>query len=500
MTRAAWREGAGWAAALALSIVVVGQVASTARSQLLFRDADSLVVALLSCSIAEGDRLDWALSSVLFLPETALLLLLRAALPALSVAGLLAVNAVLNLLALYGALRLAAGRRDEGRSPVAWSLVAHGTFGVLAVTETSASREALEPASLLLTTTYYSATVVGTVLAVGLVRRHLDRPRVALPTALGIVSLASTMTNPLFLVWAVAPLVVLLAVAAIPRLLGHAALLPLAVLVGGALLGLAARMPFSAWIANSGVGYARPDRWVGAAEYYGQLAMARLATPGGLIAVTLMTALIALCVLRSIRIPVERGARLVAAFGWFTPLAVVAGVIALGTNASRYLEPIAFGPVLGLLALPSVRRPLPHALTRLVTAVAAVLLLAGTVLSIPRIQAAATAPDADAACVRDWVDASDRTGGGQFWTVRLPKLMLEDAARLVQVDHTLRGYAWLVNRSDFAAERVTFLVEDLQSAPWDITGQPVPDSIVECGRYRILDYSSHPLPIGPQRS
>src|SRR5690606_27451455 len=164
------------------------------------------------------------------------------------------------------------------------------------------------------------------------------------------------------------------------------------------------------------------------------------------------------------------GAAVVAACGWVMPLLVVAGAIALGTHAARYLQPVAFAPVLGLVVLPSLvrlRRAVPFALAAGAAGVA--LVLAGTI-GMPRIVAAATAPDADLACVVRWADASGRTGAGQFWTVRLPKAHLADPRRLVQVDHELRGYAWLVNRDDFAVGEVSFLVIDGQSVPFALPG------------------------------
>jgi len=540
--RGAWREASGWAAAIAMSTVIVGQVASTARSELLFRDGDSLIVALVARSILEHDRLDWMFSGVLFLPETAVYTALRMLLPALSVMGVLALNAVVNLLTLYGAIRLAAGRRRPGRAPVAWSLVALSAFGILALTETSSSRDALEPASLLLATTYYSATVIGAVLAVGLVRRWFDArssgssgssspllsvfapaqsrhssgvrttsrgedahraPGRAALIALGGVVVVSTVTNPLFLAWATAPLLVLLLVALHPRLRGVPALRPLLVVAVGSVVGMLIRIPLSAWIADPGTGYAHPTELLRSAEYYGALAGDRLITPAGIGAAALSLALLLICVLRTFR-PGSRGdgsragGMLLAAYGWFTPLAMVVGAILLGTHAARYLEPIAFAPVLGLVAHPRTIR-LPSA-WKVTAAIGAMLLAAGAVASVPRIHAAATAPDPDAACVVDWVNASGRTGGGQFWTVRLPKLLLKDPAQLVQVDHTLRGYNWLANRTDFTVGEMTFLVEDAQTVPWQIAGDPQPDAVIGCGRYRILDYASQPLRIGPQRS
>ncbi|NKF32440.1 hypothetical protein HER21_39095, partial [Pseudomonas sp. BGM005] len=108
-------------------------------------------------------------------------------------------------------------------------------------------------------------------------------------------------------------------------------------------------------------------------------------------------------------------------------------------------------------------------------------------------------PDDDLACVTDWVDASDRTGAGQFWTVRLPKLHLADPSRLVQVDHRLDGYAWLVDRADFAPDATaSFLIEDSQTVPWELPVQLDPERRIDCGRYTIVDFGDAvSLPIGP---
>src|SRR5690606_8509823 len=108
-------------------------------------------------------------------------------------------------------------------------------------------------------------------------------------------------------------------------------------------------------------------------------------------------------------------------------------------------------------------RRVPIRMPQLTALVTAALLVVGSALSIPRLVAQSSQPDADLQCVTDWVDASGRTGAGQFWTVRLPKLHLQDPSRLVQVDHRLNGYAWLVDRDDFDALAVSFLLEDTQT-------------------------------------
>lgn len=498
--RRVWvREVAGWSGALAVGVITVAQVAASARSDLLFRDGDSLIVGMFSRSLLSGVPLDWAMSSVLFVPEISVFSGLDAAL-SLDLNGLLAVNAVINMLALYGALRVAAGRRRDGAAPVAWALLGLGIFGILAMTDLSASRDALDLASLLLTTTYYSATVVAVVLSVGLVRRVVDRRTggVGSLIALGGTAAVSTLSNPLFAAWATIPLSWILLVMLLrsaPRVRTATILVVLAI---GTVLGFLGRIPLRAWIANTGAGYIQPALWTESLGYYGRLLVDRLATPAGVIGVVIVIALVAWAIVRMLRED-DIGSRLVAAVAWAMPALVLVGAIALGTHAARYLQPLAFGPVLATVAAPRAWRS-PVRLRRILPAAAAVLLLIGGALSVPRLVAASATPDPDLACVTDWVDASERIGAGQFWTVRLPKLHLDDPRQLVQVDHELNAYAWLVNRADFDVDGVSFLVEDSQSVAWQLSTPATPDEIVECGRYRILDFGDRVLPLGPQHS
>ncbi len=498
MTRTWVRELAGWLCAAAVSIITVSTVASSARADLLFRDGDSLVVAMLARSLLSGESLDWAMSSVLFLPETAVFTAIDAALP-LTENGLLAVSAVVNLLALYGAIRLVAGRRRAGFAPVAWSVIALGVFGVLAMTDVSASREALDLASLQLTTTYYSATVIGVVITVGIVRRVVDddRLRASPLLALGAVALVSALSNPLYAVWATLPLAIVLGIVAISAPLRTRVLVSAAVLLAGTVAGFLTRIPFAAWITNTGIRYAQPDQWHESVGYYARLIVERCQSLPGLLGLLITVAFIVVAIVRTAQRG-DAGSRLVAAMAWTAPIVVVVGAIALGTHAARYLQPLAFAPVLVLVSAPRVIRLPAHLLRSAAAIVGAVLLVVGG-FSIPRLADAATRPDPDLACVTDWVEASDRTGAGQFWTVRLPALHLADPSRLVQVDHQLNGYAWLVNRTDFAVREVSFLIEDSQTVPWDLSQAVQPERVIDCGRYSILDFGSRALPLGPQR-
>ncbi|MFT4259711.1 hypothetical protein [Microbacterium sp.] len=477
MRRAGGRELLGWLGAAGLAVAVSAQVAASARSELLFRDGDSLVVAMLSRSILSGERLDWAMSSVLFVPETALYALLSVTLP-FDVNGLLAVNAVLNVIALYGALRLTAGRRSPHAAPVSWTLTALAAFGLLAVTETSASRDALELASLLLTTTYYSSTVISMIAVCGLIRRGLDGASAWTLAAVAPIALVATMSNPLFAAWTTAPVVVVLAVLLLRTRRRGRMLAAAAVLAGGTALGFLARIPLSAWITNSGAGYAQPERWIQSLGYYDELLAARLSDPPGLIAAATVLGLLAVGVVRTLRADSD-GERFLAAASWIVPLLVTVGAVALGTHAARYLQPVVLAPLLALVAAPRpVRAPKP------LVWIAAAAIAVACAFGSPRLSDAAHRPDADLDCVVDWVNASGRTGAGQFWTVRLPKAHLDDPAQLVQVDHRLDDYAWLVNRTDFTGPTPSFLIEDAQTVPWDLPEQPT--TIATCGRYTIL--------------
>ena len=526
------RELLGVVAAVGIGIAVVAVVAASARSELLFRDADSLVTTLVIHSLAVGQPQDWAMSSVLFLPEIALLWLLS--LVGLGTDGTLALAGVVNVLALYGALRVAAGSVARARAPIAGALTGLGGFALLAASESSPSRDALELASLLTTTTYYSATVVGVVVAVGLARRVLERgatARVPWAALVGIaaVAAASVLTNPLFAAWATVPVALVLGVVAVHD---RVALWLAGALVAGSLVGYAGRMPLdllfgqTQLIANTGAGYIDPLQWLASLEYYGALLAERWSAPWGAAAVVAVMVLWAWCATAAVLLTRRRevGAAFVAACGWVVPLLVVVGAIALGTHAARYLQPVVFAPLLGLVVLPQLwwnrapeiaasdtasdalapaRSGLPGRWAAgLAVGAATLALVAAVGIGVPRIAAAANAPDTDLACVVDWTEKSGRTGAGQFWTIRLPKTHLADPRGLVQVDHRLRGYAWVVNRDDFIVGEVSFLVTDAQSPPFDLPGGAAMEDaeLVSCGRYTIADFGDEVLRLGPQRS
>ena len=91
-----------------------------------------------------------------------------------------------------------------------------------------------------------------------------------------------------------------------------------------------------------------------------------------------------------------------------------------------------------------------------------------------------------------YVNASERTGAGQFWSVRPVKAQVDDPRDIVQVDANLEGYDWLVNRADYDGASVGYLVSDAR-ATLDVNWTPADETVLtgarelSCGRYTITE-------------
>lgn len=513
-------EVLGWAFALAMALLVTAHLVNS-RGELLFIDADSMFNALLTHAIADGAPQQWAMSPVLFVPEAIAFAAVSALVPDLHTAFV--VSSIVNFTALYGAFRVASGSRRTAATPVLGAAAAFTAFSALALLEGGGDRNSLQLASLLGTTTYYSATVIASVLAIGLVRRALDAERMPariwVPLA-GVIAV-SAFSNPLIVVWAVAPAATVLVGLAIARRTRSPDvvvsrgrmprrpplhLLLVLVLAAASAVGLVARTSVDHLIVAQGADYLRPGNELAAVTGLLRVAAAELARPGGIVAAAVLAALVVTAVLLTFsRTAAERpGAGFLVAVAWVAPVACTLGVVLLGNETPRYLQPWVFAPMLVLACLgewlPPARRRLPSRGRRgaLVLAAASVVVLVLGGLGLVRLAAApTTASETSLACVVDWVNDADRTGAGQFWTVRAPKAYADDPAQLLQVTHDLHAYAWLVNRTDYDATTVTFLVADDQSLPFDLPGElTIADATtVDCGRYTIHDFGSTAIPV-----
>jgi hypothetical protein len=410
-------------------------------------------------------------------------------------------SAVVNFVGLYIVFRVAAVTVMRGNRAAFAAMAGFGTVCLLALTESGADRDGPNLASLMAMTAYYAATVLGAILAVGITRRLVSHPSAqrGLVVTLFAIAAISVFSNPLYLAWATAPLVVIVLVLLWAGVgWARSQWWAIGSLVGGSMLGYLLRIPLAAWIVADPDNYFQPTRSRESLEYYWALLVERLSSPSGFLAVAVVLWLSALGVWLTVR-SLRRGeiaTAVVAAYSWFAPLAATVGFIVLGTEASRYLQLWAFAPALALVVVitDAGLANLRETPWRRCIACAAIPALLGGVLFVVALPAAAeraTEQDASLTCAVDWVNESGAVGAGQFWSVRAVKTHLDDPAQLIQTDFALRDYAWLVDRADFAQSSVSFLIIDDQSAPFTLTPEVegLPSTTIDCGRFQILDYS-----------
>lgn len=540
-------ELAGLLAAALVGISALSALATSPRADVLLYDGDSVLPLLVHASLATGQAQDWALSSVLFLPELALSIPIVALVTELggSASAALVVAGVANLVLLYAALRfVAAAARLPRPAAVAGPALATALFALLTALDHSPDRNALELASLSTTHTYYSATVIAVVLQVAAVVALLDerstsRRGVAAVIGLAGVTAVSTLSNPIVLAWGVVPLLLVVVVLGLTgRTSRRDAVQVAVVLVGASAAGMLARLPLGGpdgLIGRDGAEKLQPAHAGESAAAYGRLLTALVGEGRGAATVVLVVLALAAAVALTVITARQQHAALPAVVaGWAAPLIVVVGAIAAGTEAARYLQPVVFAPLLavavapGLLSrlrsglgpefesdpesatpssLPNEHAPRPVRPLRAVGTVGTV----GTVVALLALAALAvtslagarqhpvSAQDADTACVAAFAESVKGHGAGTFWTIRPAKSRLDDPSRLIQTDAALNRYEWLVNRADSAVDRVDYLVtgrgETLALPPE--TG--VPSGTTECGRYEITVYPGG-VPLGPPHS
>lgn len=497
---ASWvAELGGWLIAFALSAFCLTQLVA-AQAEFIFSDGDSVLPVMIVRSI--GEPQDWALSPVLFIPETlvfAMLSLLR-----LSTQMTMLLNGIVSVLALYGSLRLVAGRRTNTSSPVGRALLAFGLFCSLLILETVGAGTGYQLASLLGILTYYYPVVIATVLTVGIVSRaqrtttgHL----LVSSVAVGFIAAVSTLNNPLFVLWGLVPVCCGYVLVMLNR---RTVILRLGCVVGaliaGAVLGYALRGFFSNNIVADSVNYFRPWAAEQSILLFGGLLDDTVRTPAGMIWLALIAGMMVVAVFSAVHSwkAHDCAALLVSSVAIVSPMLTTIVLIGLGSDAPRYLQPWAFMPLLGILAIrfdmfgrveTRLRRRNPNLTITVVVGLVAIAALGQTRIVVTR------ATDPDLQCVVRWVDQSERTGAGQFWTVRGPKAYIADTSRLLQVDNNLQPYDWLINRAETPSQGVTFLLTGPRDTPFVLPPE-LTDSVrnvLPCGRFTILDFGATEL-------
>lgn len=499
---AAWRaEACGAAAALVLGLLVIAHLSATARAWVLFYDGDSLLFPLVTASLHTGQAQHWALTSPLFLLEAVAYLLVGAV--GLPVQTTLILDGLLNWAAFYAVTRAIASNlsvRREARITVSAASVA--LFSVLALCESSASHDALEPASLLATTTYYSGTVIAVLGAIALAVRTLRTPRfIRASTALGAVAAIATTSNPLFIAWGVVPLLLVSALTLVAGSRLRSVFATAAAMIVGSGLGLLARIPFQPILVQDSTTKIRPDLAQASGTYYASLLNDRLHTSGGVIECIILLILL-VCAGAALVLAI-RQRRIVdtvlAGVALLGPVLVLAGSITLGTFAARYLEPVVFLPPLVLLTAPNLFPKLAHRSARAranrsARFGAAVLGLTLAVTSISSLAATASRPTPSIACAARWVTTHNEYGAGEYWTIRAIKAYSPDPRRLIQTDANAAPYVWLSNAADLDQQTITYSITSNASDPLG-TGFPTPRQVTTCGTYTINVYAT-PVHLG----
>lgn len=499
-------ESGAFAVVAVIAAAIAIHLALSPRSWLLYYDGDSVLPALVHASIQAGQPQSWVLSAPLFAPEMASYLVLAAL--GFSTKMTLSLAGIVNWLAFYVVLRYLIGgsRRVDRFSAVA----AMSAAGALALLESSPNRNQLEDASLLSTSTYYSATAIAVLLTLGIVLRLLDRPR-GLSwrrlTALGAVTAVSVWTNEIFILWGILPIFILLVVlTCIRRLSWRRAAGGVGALLLGGGAGVTARIPFASMLVENTKAMFAPQRAAGSLRYYEALTRTLWNSSSGRVELTLLAALIlwgAVASLRTWHGPVRLLAISIAS--WLFPLIAALLFIGCGTVAARYLQPVFLMPPVAACVI---GQAWPTRVLRLGRPAVALSALAFSSVIAVSIGSQLTGPkpspersySKDVRCVDRWVAASHEIGAGQYWTVRAPKAYLRSPGQLVQTDANLDPYIWLVNKADYLhVTHVSFLVESADSAPFGPlnTSEPItPPQRIGCGRYEILNYRRPVLELG----
>lgn len=508
LVAATGREALGGLVALALSVVALRHVLATARVELLWYDGDSVLLPLVRRSMELGQPFEWAMSPALFFfPELPVYLLCSVVTATPQQA--LALNGVLVLLAVYALVRAAANElmpaaRRSAR--IAVSAVALGFVTLLVLTESSATATSLELASLLLTTTYYYGAVLAMLGTAVLVLRAVrtGRASVTVLVVLGLVAACTTASNPLYVPWSGAPVVVTLVLLALARRLPWRPVLLLAgTVTAGAVVGYLVRIPLRPFVSLDPSTYVQPSRAGETLRFFAALTDDRAGTAAGDAGLLLLFVGVLLSVGGTVwacRVRTSRTVLVAAALPLVTVVAVSVGVVVAGSETPRYLEPIVTAPLLALVAVAELTRTAvratrvhrPRRGVRVVLAVAAAgVLLAGVATAPSTARAVATARYDPASCLDRWADGRDVVGVGQFWTVRPLATYASTNVQLLQVRDTFQTYPWLVDLGAYRNAAPTFVVigtRDLwTTAVEDSLGTPA--TITHCTGFDVYDYA-----------
>lgn len=523
-----------WAPAsiLLLGIALLGRLLNGPWLPYFLYDGDSLALPLLLESLSAGEPFQWVMTSQLFVFPEAPLYLLSSLLAGGSPQASLLVNAVINTGLFYVLLRWITRGLLHGRTQ-GWQVGAAflGTVTLLlliALEGRGLNNEGAIAATFLLTT-YYYGVIISSLLCIALivwVTRGLRSP-IALRSwrtwvfvvLTVIVSALTTLSNPLFLMQFVAPLLV---AAVLVWLLNGWRLLTAGVCTGallvGVVIGSALRARLAAYIALDAGTYLHLERAAEAVDALGAQALDVLSTPPGqlelgLIAALLVMALAGFCLTvytrsrRSGDRVDDNGTLFLLAFVSLSAVSILVGQVVSGSMVSRYLLPLATFSVFVVVVIIG-SRPAAAVVARTLGALRlvsgtrlgaalAILIVVGSGIvglrGLPKVAEAATtvSQSTDESCLVSWIDGRDLDGVGSFWSTRPLTLYGDDTIDVQQINFDFTAQLWMNNFYSYEGKSYSYLLADY-SHDWAALALKTlgePRSITNCETFDIYDYS-----------
>jgi hypothetical protein len=512
------RELTGLLYAIAWGCFVLAVMFAGPRGSWFFDDGDSVLMPMLKRSLDLHQPYAWAMSSVTFLfPEIPIYLGLAAI--ASGPRAALVLNAVLNIVLLYGVLRLIAQlllrRGASSRLGMLAALAAIGTVVSCVLLERGTTQTSLQLVSMFFTTTYYYGAMLCLFVVVALAILALkfnSSRRVKIWSASGIAgSIAiSTWSDPTTLFWLGAVVPIALGLLVLSHRDSWRTVLQLYCAIGcGFAAGILARVPFRRMIFQSVTG--RVD--LTAQRHAGGLLLAAvseqiLSLPGIIELVSLAALLVftwlAFARLRAAGLSAE--ATFVSTVAALGPLILIVSDIAGGDGKPRHIQPIYFLPALSIVLvitrLRSDRGPRQRSLTcrdrapSLRALAALVVCCAVVCASIVGLKVSAEASSAASSkglmCLEDWIDGRNLQGVGGFWGARALLAYGSADVDLLQVTGGFASYLWLVNSAAYTNVHASYEIVSPQDQ-WQlgssipVLGQPA--RIVRCNGFDIYDYA-----------
>ncbi len=465
--------------------------------QFFFNNSDVLTLPLVGQSIALHEPFHWVFSSQIFLfPEGLLYAISRLFTPNFQDA--LVLNALINCLALYGLWRLLVHQVIRNVSVERlFSVVATLFLLLVALLEV---REKAQIATYFLATTIYYGVILASLAALALQIRYLDKPtsgkglfgrRYLLASLFGLAFLVC-VSNPLYLLQFVIPLVIVAAIGLLVNLLPPketSVLIATQLVACG--LALEVRKHFlQAYFSKlGGLGDYLHFNQIGETFRTYKFLLLQLLQGGWqqklqvfLTFFNLLAALILFIiwlhagtkrkpgkVWRAVASP---GAFIAVGLAGVAPILAMTGTILTGNSQTRYLIPAIVFPLFAWIPLLRLAwfdsQKVKALASKVVLGLAAALLL-GLPLATPlkSVSSVHNYYTGDERCLDvSLANQAYSAGVAQYWRARVLQLYSKHHLKVIQVMGNLDKFTWLYNSADYQIYHPSFVIVDKSPAPF----------------------------------